>query len=145
MEGCRQSSSPAAQVGWVSDLVSAPIRFQSLGGRRWRVSVVAECKLLRVAGLLERGGEVASTLQAVKASSGCWVQVGRRSGSRQEASLKSSAAGRVRMGQGEARGENGAGCDGWPYNTALHPATGRGALSLRAKRCSAPAAGERER
>jgi len=34
MEGCRHGSSPAAPVGWVSDWVSAPIRFQSLGGRR---------------------------------------------------------------------------------------------------------------
>ena len=91
------------------------------------------------------GGGGTSTLQAVKASTGCWVQVGRRSGSRQEVPLKGGAAGRVRMGQGEARGENGAGRGGWPYNNALHPATGRGALLLRAKRCSAPAAGERAR
>jgi hypothetical protein len=33
----------------------------------------------------------------------------------------------------------------WPSNHALHPTAGRGALLLRARRCSAPAAGERER
>jgi len=36
-------------------------------------------------------------------------------------------------------------CCGALSNYALHPAAGRGALSLKAKRCSAPAVGERER
>ena len=40
---------------------------------------------------------------------------------------------------------NGAGYGGRPYNHALHPAAGRGALLLKARRCSAPAAGERGR
>jgi hypothetical protein len=69
----------------------------------------------------------------------------REAGCGQEASLVARAAGPVRMGQGAARGEEGAGCDGWPYNNALHPAAGRGASSLKAGRCSAPASGERER
>ena len=53
-------------------------------------------------------------------------------------------------------GALGAGARGWrrgakaqatdgPSNNALHPTAGRGALLLRARRCSAPAAGERGR
>ena len=56
-----------------------------------------------------------------------------------------AAVGCVRRGcRGWRRGGS-AQAKGWPYNYALHPAAGRGALLLRARRCSAPAAGERAR
>ena len=64
---------------------------------------------------------------------------------RQGASFGAGAAGPVRAVLGEAGGENGAGCESWPSNNALHPAAGHGAFSLKARRSSAPAAGERER
>ncbi len=64
---------------------------------------------------------------------------------KQEASFGAGAAGAVRAVLEEAGGENGAGSEGWPSNNALHPAAGRGALLLKARRSSAPAAGERAR
>jgi len=86
---------------------------------------------------------------AERASEGAWAVFGvgdrgMRVG-KQEASFGVGAAGPVRAALVEARSENGAGCESWPSNHALHPAAGRGAFSLRAKRCSAPAAGERAR
>ena len=77
---------------------------------------------------------------AVFRAGGGWQKLGR-----QGAAFGSGAAGPVRAVSGEVRGENGAGCAGWPSNHALQPPAGRGSLSLKAGWCSAPAAAERAR
>jgi hypothetical protein len=64
---------------------------------------------------------------------------------RQGALFGAGAAGPVRAVLGKACGGNGAGCGSWPSNNALQTPAGRRASSLKAWRCSAPAASERDR